>query len=74
VLLYSSPKAGLNAVLRIREGQIAKQQQFVRPCEAKRAVTVFKLSRLCRIRQFTLFIESIANCEFCLSHGVFTKV
>jgi len=35
---------------------------------------VFKLSRLCRIIQFRLIIDSIANCELGLSRGVFTKV
>jgi len=35
---------------------------------------VFKLSRLCRIIQFRLIIESIANCKLGLSRGVFTKV
>ena len=30
------PKAGLNAVLGIGEGQNAKHWQFVRPCNAKR--------------------------------------
>jgi len=43
--LYSSPEAGLNAALGIGKGQKLKESGVWQPC---------LLSRLCRIRQFTL--------------------
>ena len=70
--MYSSPKAGLNAVLGIGKVKMPNISNLY--AHVKLREGVFKLSRLCRIRQFfTLFIESITNCEFSLYRGVFTK-
>ena len=70
--LYSSPKAGLNAELPVGvgKGQNAKHWQLIRPCEAKRGrrqcLNCPDFAELDSLH----FIESRANCEFCLSRSV----